>query len=59
MEHWRRWKPLADLTPAELRALAATYRRMAKTATQALPARALRELADRYEKMAGEKGKNE
>jgi hypothetical protein len=49
------WKPLADLTAAELRELAVEYRRMASVATQALPARALRELAERYERMAGER----
>lgn len=52
MEHWRDWKPLADLTPAELRALAAEYREMAATAREALPVRALGALADRYDAMA-------
>jgi len=55
MDHWQNWKPLADLTAAELQALAVVYRRMASTATQPLPVRALRALAERYEKVARER----
>ena len=32
MEHWRNWKPLAELTVAELRVLAISYRAMPATA---------------------------
>jgi hypothetical protein len=32
MDHWRNWKPLAELTAAELRVLALNYRVMAATA---------------------------
>ena len=56
MDHWRDWKPLSELTTAELRGLAATYRQMAETAREALPARALRELAERYERIAEGRG---
>jgi hypothetical protein len=52
MKRWPSLKPLSELTTAELRALAVIYRRIAVTATEALPARALRELAERYEAMA-------
>jgi hypothetical protein len=55
MNHWRDWKRLADLSSTELRGLACDYRKMAETVTQVLPARALRELAQRCERMAGDR----
>jgi len=58
MDDWRDWKPLADLTAAELRGLASDYCKMAETATQTFPARALRGLAGRYEKLASEREMN-
>ena len=35
MEHWRKWKPLSELTTAELHVLAVQYRAMAATASSA------------------------
>jgi hypothetical protein len=52
MEHWRHWKPLRELTVAELRVLAISYRAMAATATTAFVKGALSRLADQYEAMA-------
>ena len=45
----------ALLGGAELRGLAVEYRKMATVAREAFQARALRELAGRYERMAGER----
>jgi hypothetical protein len=55
MEHWWHWKPLRELTLAELRVLATNYRAMAATATTALVMGSLVRLADRYEAMANER----
>jgi hypothetical protein len=52
MEHWRHWKPLCELTVAELRVLAISYRAMAATAATAFVMGSLSRLADRYEAMA-------
>ena len=52
MDHWRNWKPLAELTAAELRVLALNYRVMAATARMVGTPEILRRLAARYEAMA-------
>ena len=52
MDHWRNWKPLAELTAAELRVLALNYRVMAATARMVGAPEILPRLAARYEAMA-------
>jgi hypothetical protein len=52
MEHWRKWKPLSELTTAELHVLAVQYRAMAATASSAFVMDSLERLAGRYEALA-------
>ena len=51
-------KPLSELTPGELRARAAEMRRMAETATTERIRAALRRLADRFERLADDHGRD-
>jgi hypothetical protein len=55
MDHWRHWKPLTELTAAELRVLAIEYRAMAATARTVGTPEILLRLAGRYEAMVGER----
>jgi hypothetical protein len=50
-----RWRPLSDLSVAELRARAAQYRLMASTARTAQAANALRRLAERFDDLANQR----
>jgi len=50
------WRPLSERSPADLRAGAAGYRRMAGTARTATVAESLRKLADRFEALADQPG---
>ena len=52
MDHWRNWRPLRELTAAELRVLAINYRAMAATARMVGMPQILLRLARRYEAMA-------
>jgi hypothetical protein len=48
MEHWRNWKPIDQLTAAELHVLATNYRVMAATASSESVAHMLLRLSDQY-----------
>jgi hypothetical protein len=52
IDHWCNWKPLRELTAAELRVLALNYRVMAATARVVGTPEILRRLAARDEAMA-------
>jgi hypothetical protein len=52
MDHWHNWKPLAELTAAELRMLAVNYRAMAATARMPGTPAILLRLAERYDAAA-------
>jgi hypothetical protein len=53
------WRPLSGYSAAELRARAATYRRMAATATTATVRDSLRKLAERFDTLADRREREE
>jgi len=53
------WRPLAEHSVDELRARAAEYRRMAGTATTAPIRDSLRKLAERFDTLADQRGREE
>lgn len=53
------WRPLSELSSAELRARAAEYRRMAATARTAAVAQSLHSIADRFEAVADKRDREQ
>jgi hypothetical protein len=53
------WRPLAERAPAELRARAEEFRRMAETGTTMQVMTSLYQLADRYDAMANQRERKE
>jgi hypothetical protein len=51
----REWRPLSERSAAELRAQAEEYRRMAATASTEQVMRSLRDMADRFDRMADQR----
>ena len=53
------WRPLTEHSPAELRARAAEYRRIAQTARTAAVMDSLRKLAERFDALADQQEQQE